>query len=249
MIILLAEDHVLSQAMTVRLLQADGHEVSAVGTGLQAVDACRDQSFDVVLMDLQLPVLDGLSAIRAIRAMQNDQGQSIGDRLAIWALTADSSSGILTECLEAGADGLLTKPLQPKQFIERLRNVGAVQPERQSGPAKRNSGTQRNVLLESVGQDEVLAKSLVDLFLRDYDSLVDRFRKAFEVQDFQTLSREAHSLKSPARVFGATVLHCLCDDLERVGKTSNADQLSDIQDRFLCELNRLSEDVATFRFE
>lgn len=242
--ILLAEDHVLSQAMTVRLLQADGHEVSVVGTGLKAIDACRDQSFDVVLMDLQLPVLDGLTAIRAIR-----ESQSLRSRVPIWVLTADSSDEVVAACLAAGADGHLTKPLRPKMLLDRLRNPDlceANQLQNSNAPA---TSVQRDVLLQSVGQDRALAKSLVELFQRDYDSLVKRFEIAFDTQDFKTLTSEAHSLKSPARVFGASDLHCLCDDLEKIGQRCDADQLANINQSFLCKLTQLHQAVATLDFE
>lgn len=244
--ILLAEDHVLSQAMTVRLLQAEGHDVFVVGTGLEAVDACRDQSFDVVLMDLQLPVLDGLNAIRAIR---KDQLSSGGDRVLIWVLTADCSSGVITECSEAGADGHLTKPLRPRQLIGQLRNTDDSQPDQRSIAATSDSSAQRQVLLENVGNDEALAKDLVDLFLRDFDSVLSRFQTALTALDYCTLEQEAHSLKSPARVFGAVILHRLCDEIEQVSRKGSCDQLIAIQDRFLNELNGLHTVVSRFCFE
>lgn len=259
MIILLAEDHVLSQALTVRLLQAEGHQVCIVGTGLQAVDSCRNETFDVVLMDLQLPVLDGLSAIRAIRAMEEEVGQSEDRRLSIWVLTAHSSSSVLAECLEAGADGLLTKPIKPRQLIERMQFVkDASFDAKGSGENHRHDRTDigsrssiacRDVLLDNVGQDKLLAQSLVDLFLRDYRTLLVGFMEAFRQRDFQVLMSEAHSLKSPARVFGANVLHRHCEDLEQIGKTQDVAQLLMIQDQFMGELKALHSGISTFCFE
>lgn len=243
--ILLAEDHVLSQALTVRLLEAEGHIVCVVGTGRQAVDACRDQPFDVVLMDLQLPVLDGLNAIREIR---ESQAKSVRDRLSIWVLTADSSSEMVAKCLEAGADGHLAKPLRPKQLLARLRDVIVSEPEHKSAESESEASFefQRTTLLENVGQDHALAKSLVELFQRDYDPLVARFRSAFVTQDFPLITREAHSLKSPARVFGAAALHCLCDDLEKIGQSTDAGLLQEIQAGFLHELQKLHEAINAF---
>ncbi|MEP3482288.1 MAG: response regulator [Fuerstiella sp.] len=259
MIILLAEDHVLSQALTVRLLQAEGHQVSVVGTGLQAIDSCRDQRFDVVLMDLQLPVLDGLTAIRAIREMQQEAGRSDHGRLWILALTADSGGDVLAACLEAGADGLLTKPIQPGQLVEHLRIAADADSDandsdetndhHRSDVSNQTSIACRDVLLDNVGQDKLLAQSLVDLFLRDYSPLIVRFTEAFHQHDFQVLMNEAHSLKSPARVFGANALHRLCDELEQVGKTHDAERVLTIQDEFLGELRMLNSGVSAFRFK
>ena len=256
--ILLADDHVLVQTMTVRLLQAEGHEVSVAETGLQAIDACRDQSFDVVFMDLQLPVMDGVSAIQRIRALENESKQFANKKLVIWALTADSSSQIKTACLEAGADGLLTKPLRPNQLQECLHTIGSAGSEQQTDSVTHNSSKPNSsssasmasglVLMDTVGQDIESAQSLVALFQRDYKSLLNRFQLAFETQDFQTVLREAHSLKSPARIFGAANLHSLCDELENISRDNNADELRAIQPRFMDELLNLHDVVTNINF-
>jgi signal transduction histidine kinase/ligand-binding sensor domain-containing protein/CheY-like chemotaxis protein len=105
--ILLAEDNVVNQKVAAGLLRRDGHSVEVVGNGREAVDRLEGQQFDLVLMDMHMPVMDGLEAARSIRALEKKNG----GHTVILALTADAIKGARERCLEAGMDGYVTKPI------------------------------------------------------------------------------------------------------------------------------------------
>ena len=123
--ILLAEDNAVNQALAVRLLEKKGHSITVVGNGREALVALSEQAFDLVLMDVQMPGLDGFEVTAAIRAEEKENGK----HLPILAMTAHALQGDHERCLAAGMDGYVAKPIQPRglyEAIERLRFAEAV---------------------------------------------------------------------------------------------------------------------------
>jgi len=114
--ILLAEDNRINQIIAVRMLQTRGHHVTVSRTGLEVLQALKGDCFDVVLMDLQMPEMDGLEATAAIREME----RSGGGHLPIVAMTASVMQGDRERCLAAGMDGYLTKPIHPSALFDCL---------------------------------------------------------------------------------------------------------------------------------
>ena len=120
MAILIAEDHPVNQRLALRLLEKQGHRVTVAGSGKEAIDAFRRQRFDAILMDVQMPELDGIEATRAIRLLEGREGRP---RTPIIALTARAMSRDREVCLEAGMDGYVSKPLRPNELCEALERV------------------------------------------------------------------------------------------------------------------------------
>ncbi|HEX4750699.1 MAG TPA: response regulator [Bryobacteraceae bacterium] len=114
--ILLAEDSLVNQRLAVRLLEREGHGVTVANNGLEAVEALESQEFDVVLMDVQMPVMDGFEATAAIRESERQRGK----RVRIIALTAHAMGGYREQCLSAGMDGYITKPIRPEELYHSL---------------------------------------------------------------------------------------------------------------------------------
>jgi signal transduction histidine kinase/ActR/RegA family two-component response regulator len=125
--ILVAEDNVVNQRLASELLRRDGHSIVVVGDGNQTVAAARDQKFDLVLMDVQMPVLDGLQATAQIRAA--------GNNVPIVAMTASAMNGDEAKCLEFGMDGYLTKPIDVAALRETLARFGSDRAARPSSSA------------------------------------------------------------------------------------------------------------------
>jgi signal transduction histidine kinase/CheY-like chemotaxis protein/ligand-binding sensor domain-containing protein len=122
--ILLAEDNRVNEKLAVRLLEKMGHSTVVARNGRQVLDALAQQAFDLILMDVQMPEMDGLEATRMIR----EQEKTTGTRIPILAMTAHVMKGDRERCLEAGMDGYLPKPIQPEELLEALQGVaGAVQ--------------------------------------------------------------------------------------------------------------------------
>jgi signal transduction histidine kinase/CheY-like chemotaxis protein len=114
--VLLAEDNLVNQRLVVRMLEKRGHRVVVAATGLEALQALEKESFDLVLMDVQMPEMDGLEATAAIR----EKEKGTGNRQAVVALTAHAMKGDREKCLAAGMDGYLTKPIRPRELDQLL---------------------------------------------------------------------------------------------------------------------------------
>jgi CheY-like chemotaxis protein len=114
--LLLAEDNAVNQVLAVRLLQKQGHQVVVVGNGKEALAALEEQSFDLVLMDVQMPEMGGFEATAAIR----EQERGTGRHQPILAMTAHAMKGDRERCLEAGMDGYVSKPIQPKELLQAI---------------------------------------------------------------------------------------------------------------------------------
>jgi CheY-like chemotaxis protein len=116
--ILLAEDNVVNQKLAMRLLQQMGYRADLASNGIEAVESVERQAYDVVLMDVQMPELDGLDATRRIRALGPAH-----DGLRIVAMTANAMQGDQEMCMEAGMDDYLTKPIRVERLVEALQAV------------------------------------------------------------------------------------------------------------------------------
>jgi CheY-like chemotaxis protein len=115
--ILLAEDNAVNQRLASRLMEKRGHSVVVAGNGREALEALEKESFDLVFMDVQMPVMDGFEATAAIRKKEG----AVGNRVPIVALTAHAMKGDREKCLAVGMDGYLTKPIRPQELDEILK--------------------------------------------------------------------------------------------------------------------------------
>ena len=123
--ILLAEDNAVNQKFALRMLERRGHKVRVAGNGLEALAALDKEQFDVVLMDVQMPDMDGLEATAVIRQKEKAQGSHI----PIVAMTAHSMKGDRDRCLEAGMDGYISKPINAQKLLEALDHIFSIVPE------------------------------------------------------------------------------------------------------------------------
>jgi PAS domain S-box-containing protein len=119
--ILLAEDNIINQKLAIRVLQKMGHSVSVAQNGRQAVEMTEAEQFDLILMDVQMPEMDGIEATLAIRARDASRG---GPRVPILAMTAYAMSGDSDRCIEAGMDGYISKPINTQELFETIENLG-----------------------------------------------------------------------------------------------------------------------------
>jgi CheY-like chemotaxis protein len=119
--ILLVEDSPVNQKLAVAILSRKGHDVVVANNGLEGLRAFKSQPFDVILMDIQMPEMDGLEATRAIRATE----KSNGHRIPIVAMTAHALKGDRERCLNAGMDEYLTKPIHAKRLLDTVQSVVA----------------------------------------------------------------------------------------------------------------------------
>lgn len=232
--ILLAEDGWANQKLAAGLLEKWGHHVTIANDGQEAVNCVKQETFDLVLMDLQMPVMDGLEATREIRRMREHRGH----RLPILAMTAHVKVGDEQRCLEAGMDGYLSKPVRQQQLRSAIQEIAAKMEEpthrpNSDSPAEPTSsadqGFDLKLALDSVEGDEELLKAVIDVFFEECPRLVEELGKAIEARDASTMKRVAHTLKGATRIFGFEPVSQLTRKMENDGGNANfKDTLTDL---------------------
>jgi CheY-like chemotaxis protein len=115
----LAEDNLVNQTLAVRLLEKRGHRVQVAGDGREALEKLKKADFDLVLMDIQMPVMGGFEATSAVREMEKGTGKHI----PIVALTAHAVNGDRESCLATGMDGYIAKPIRPEELFEQIETL------------------------------------------------------------------------------------------------------------------------------
>ncbi len=200
--ILLAEDHPVNQRLALLLLAKLGQRADVVSDGVEVVEAVRRRDYDVVLMDVQMPELDGLAATRKIR-------ESLEGRRAprIIAVTANALEGDREACLAAGMDDYLAKPLKTAELALALRR---------SAPTVLDPAAIAN-LRELLGDDPAALGGVVQDFMTETPALLDALRAATDGRDPAEVHRAAHTLKSLGATFGATEMADLCRQAESLG--------------------------------
>jgi CheY-like chemotaxis protein/HPt (histidine-containing phosphotransfer) domain-containing protein len=259
--VLVAEDNPVNQRVIVRLLEKMGHIPIIAYNGQEAVDAYESRPFDVVLMDVQMPVMDGLTATKTIRASEaRNPGRR---RLPIMALTAYAMRGDRERCLAAGMDEYLTKPVKPEELsaaLSRLLDVSAPEPLRASGrkeaAPKRNeavpvvagdaapeAGFDFSAALTYVGGDRELLDELLGIFVEDAPVRMEAIRRAIAGGEATELTREAHTIKGALKVIGATTAAGLAQGLEVLGRDGNMSEADKLAVALEREMDRLLQSL------
>ncbi len=228
--ILLAEDNMVNQKLAVQLLTKMGYRPDVAGNGLEAIQALDRQPYDVVLMDVQMPEMDGLEATRRIC-----QRWPRAARPFIIAMTADAMQGDREKCLNAGMDDYVTKPVQVVALVEALKRARPLAATNGAGASLPDAadGDSLDALLDAatladiraiVGDDgEDGLAGLINCFLDDAPRLLNAMRDALDTNDAGALQAAAHTMKSTTSLFGATALAALCEALEQRSAASLMD--------------------------
>ena len=198
--ILLAEDSLVNQKLAVGLLSRAGHEVVVAGDGREAVSAVAAGGFDLVLMDVQMPEMDGLEAAAAIRAREAGSGK----HLPIIAMTAHAMKGDRQRCLAAGMDEYVSKPIRAHQLLSTIEQVlqSPRSPEKPPCAEPREPELDWTDALAATGGDRELLESVIEVFLDEEPELIEAIRKAIVADDSTALRLAAHTLKGSLRYFG-----------------------------------------------
>ena len=217
--ILIAEDNSFNQKVATGLLEKRGHTVTLAGNGQEALDLIENNSFDAVLMDVQMPIKDGLEATRQLR--QREQGT--GQRIRVIGLTAHAMEGDRQRCLEAGMDDYLAKPIKPQELNRVLAAVHSPSAPVLSDPAPGIPPPvfDRAAVLDRCGGDEALLSELVAIFRQDLPAYIKEIKTAIDQGDDAELARAAHTLKGSLGTLGFAAAQALTLDLETMGQASN----------------------------
>jgi CheY-like chemotaxis protein len=229
--ILLAEDNAVNGKLATTLLEKRGHTVVVTENGREALDALERGTVDLVLMDVQMPVMDGLEAIRAIRAKE----QSSGGHLPIIALTAHAMKGDRERCIAAGADDYVTKPIRVAELLAAMKGVtvGTAGPSLVAPPTIAAAASTRldmAAALERVEGDRDLLEELVRIFADECPGNLKEIRLALSGRDAHALRLLAHTVKGAAMNLGALKVSEAALALEnqaRAGDLENAAPLAE----------------------
>jgi PAS domain S-box-containing protein len=215
--LLLAEDNAVNQRLAVSLLEKRGHQIVVVGNGREALAALDERRFDAVLMDVQMPEMDGLEAAATIRAREAVTGAHV----PIIAMTAHALKGDRDRCLAAGMDSYVSKPLRPRELFEVLEGLVPAAADAASAPAglkAQPAAFDMNVALERVDGDLGLMKELAELFLSECPRHMAEIRQAITKRDASRLQQGAHTLKGSVGNFGAREAFDAAQRLETDGR-------------------------------
>ncbi|HIG74779.1 MAG TPA: sensor histidine kinase [Bacteroidetes bacterium] len=214
--ILLVEDHAVNRKVALGLLRRLGGSADVATTGLEALERMRETAYDLVLMDVQMPEMDGLEATRRVRAEHEHQPRIV-------ALTANALAGDAERCREAGMDGYLSKPVR----LDHLASVLA-EMEAPAAPTPAAPPSDALAVLESLRQstgvdDPAFAIEVLEAFIASVPPLTTRLSAAARERDTKTLIETAHALKAACRTLGATQAADACADVERAGREARVD--------------------------
>jgi signal transduction histidine kinase/CheY-like chemotaxis protein/HPt (histidine-containing phosphotransfer) domain-containing protein len=235
--VLLAEDNAINQMVAVAMLKQQGYLVEVVGNGKEALSALEKQDFDLVLMDVQMPLMDGFEATAALR----EREKQCGGHLPVVALTAHAMKGDHERCLAAGMDGYISKPIQAEQLLRSIsellpatamtstRDAGSepVTPSRIDPPPNGATVLDREAVRQRLGGSKQLLRKVTDLFITECPRLLTDVKKASEERDPAALARSAHTIKGALANLGAITASRAALVAETMGREGNLSAVTD----------------------
>jgi two-component system, sensor histidine kinase and response regulator len=242
--ILLAEDNAINQHVVLRMLEREGHTVVMVSNGQEALAALEQESFDLVLMDVQMSQMGGFETTAVIRARE----QQTGAHVPIVALTAHAMRGDRERCLAAGMDDYVTKPIDARQLynvINHLLPVNVNTPTNEISTGKATATIDRVALWEQVNHDKALLKLITDLFVAQYPQHLQEIKAAILRGDGPMVEAHAHTLKGTVSNLTATAAVEATKQLEFIGRQGDLAGAGQVYANLEKELARLKTALLT----
>ncbi len=266
--LLLVEDNPVNQRLALRILEKWGHQVTIAHNGRQAVDAWLQHSFDLVIMDVQMPVMSGLEAVALIRTHEAGSNR----HTPVIAMTAHAMESDRRKCLESGMDDYVTKPIDVARLFEAIeRLAGPAESDPAAPPPTASSQPQPvdvtpnsrrpdpapaalaaspsefdlEFALKRVDGDRSLLREVTGLFLEDAPGLLQQIRHAVQQHDARRLEHAAHTLKGAVGNFGANPTQSVALQLEKAGRSGQLDDAPDLLARLEDQFARLQPALET----
>ena len=247
--VLLAEDNAVNQLVALRLLERFGHTVTVAGNGRKALEAWEKGGFDAILMDVQMPEMNGWEATSAIR----EKERKTGDRIPIIAMTAHAMKGDDERCFAAGMDDYLTKPIRTEELMAALEKVGGQKVARQmrteptAAAARKLSAVDLEAALDRLGGDRELYVELVEVFRNECPGVAAEIRRAIDERDLRVLQRSAHTLRGASSNLGAVAVSEAALELERRAATKDVEGSSEQFEILQKEIERMFSELEALR--
>jgi len=246
--ILLAEDSHPNQQLVVGVLSKWGHQVTTANNGREALEALDANSFDLVLMDVQMPEMDGYQATAAIR----EREVLTKGHIPIVAMTAHAMKGDREGCLAAGMDGYVSKPIRRSELQRVINEVlSATRRHREtcppaSGTADALSPLNWDHALEIVERDPALLRQVVSSFVDECPLLLHQLDQGLHNADIPTIRRTAHRLKGNLQIFGQTRAQVLTERMEQLDPGDASEECRQVLDALAGELNALMTELRRY---
>jgi CheY-like chemotaxis protein/HPt (histidine-containing phosphotransfer) domain-containing protein len=252
--ILVTDDYPTNQQVALMHLTAAGFDVDLADNGQQAVDAVAEKSYDLILMDIQMPVLNGFDATSKIREVEAASGRN--GRTPIIALTASALKGDEEKCLSAGMDGYLSKPIRRRQLIQAVdRWIGLQnsletppmpkEPEKIAEASTEGDGTIMDIAtaLEEFG-DAKTVRTIARQLIENADGQLERIQASIENEDREAIRKEAHAIKGGAATMEAPGLSKAAFRLEQLSTNGSMKELKVGFDRLKSQIYRFRDFVS-----
>jgi len=238
--ILLAEDNITNQMVARGILKKMGLSAEAVADGAEAVRALEEIDYDLVLMDCQMPEMDGYEATREIRSPESSV---LNHAVPIIAMTANAMVGDREKCLDAGMDDYITKPVEPSALALTLEKwLDPKPPEEDSSQQYENADSfdtnvfNETALLERLLGDKKLARSIVGLFVDEFPRQLESLKECVNSGDVSGASTQAHAIKGASINVGGEWVAAVTDRIEKAVETGNLskaeDEIAELETRF-----------------
>ena len=238
--ILVAEDTPFNQKFILRLLERWGHYAVIAENGREALEALSKDEFDLVLMDVQMPEMDGYDATRAIRKSE----KQIDRHIPIIAMTAHAIKGDRERCLKAGMDEYVSKPISSGMLLKTIQTLIPGEAQEVSiseGTEKTFPSFDREALLNAFDHDWSFFKEAVGMFTSDYPPMVNDLREALKAEDAVILRRTGHSLKGMVGNFQGEAAAQAAANLEEMGRKGEFSGKEQAFENLIKELDKLEK--------
>jgi two-component system, sensor histidine kinase and response regulator len=250
--ILLAEDTLANQKVIESILVTRGHQVIVSNNGQEAMDQISSRQFDAVIMDVQMPVMNGYETTAAIRRLERQTLHHV----PIIALTAHSTDSDREACLQAGMDAFLTKPINVSELVRitestvkqvRSSTTGQLRNSTPNDQVAAENVIDRDSIMQRLGGDEELLRSFIEVFFEDSPELMQQLRFAIAEHDANLLQRSAHSLRGLAANFSAAAVVELASGLEKAGKDNDLSEANSLLTQLTDAMHLLHETLAAYQ--
>ncbi|MCD6160949.1 MAG: response regulator [candidate division Zixibacteria bacterium] len=245
--ILLAEDNKTNQILAIKLLAKHGYNATAVDNGQLAIEKLAKYNYDLILMDVQMPVMGGFEAAGIIR----EQEKATGKHIPIIAMTAHVMQGDREMCLEAGMDEYISKPINPKKLYTLLDNISKDKrqkmptdlPKQSEKQTDKTAAFEISEVLNHVDNDIELLKEIIEVFSESYPELMTQIETAIKTENSKDLHEAAHSLKGMVGNFGAKAVFDIALNLEMMGKNNIMEKAEETFTKLQSEIVQLEEEL------
>ncbi|MEA2038526.1 MAG: response regulator [Thermodesulfobacteriota bacterium] len=238
--ILLTEDNPVNIKLAEKLLARAGHSVTVAENGALAVAAVREKPFDLVLMDLEMPEMNGIEATNAIRAWEMEAGGHI----PIIALSAHNQEETRERCIDAGMDDYITKPIRPVMLADAIKRQMHAPGQPEDKPADKDEPEEtdvfdRNELMKRVDGDEDLLNEILSIFMKDIPGKLEVLKQAVEDNDPTGVGQYAHAIKGASANIAAHRLKNVAAEMEKAGMAGNLEPGRALQHKIETEFAKL----------